>query len=555
MKITPRDYQMRDIQSLRECFRPKESGGRGDRAVLYQLSTGGGKTAVAAFVVEGAGKRRLRVLFLVHRAELTRQASRTFRDMGLEHGIIATGFTEDFFANVQVGMVQTVVRRLGKIPVPDLIIQDECHHLRAKTFSAIIDYYPKAKILGLSATPIRLDKQGLGVQCGGHFNSMISSIPLSELMAQGYLVRPIIYAPPLGAELSKDKGKAKDFNQTRDSEALDKPKIIGNAIEHYRTICDRAKAIIFCASVKQAEHTAQKFNEAGYRAASLDGSMHEVERGGKVAAITDGRIDALTSVDLVSEGFDLPSLKVAIMLRRSASLSMILQMIGRVLRPEYAPGFDLSTVKGRLAAIAASDKPNAYIIDHVGNIALHELQGIGLPEFDIEWTLDGEVNRKKKPGEAGPAYKQCNECYSVHPPAPICPRCGYVYQVKGRELEEVDGKLERVDPAEHARLQAIEDSRARFARMNEERSCRSYEDFKALGQKRGYSPSWPHVRYNIWWKRNPRLAEAEEAKCLTLESLEELQRHRGHRKGWAQMKYDERQLELLPGLQGGCHGT
>jgi DNA repair protein RadD len=498
MKITPRDYQMRDIQSLRECFRSESAGGNGNRAVLYQLSTGGGKTAVAAFVVEGAGKRKLRVLFLVHRAELTRQASRTFNDMGLEHGIIATGFTPDFSVNVQVGMVQTVARRLGKIPAPDLIIQDECHHLRAKTFSSIIDFYPKAKILGLSATPIRLDKQGLGVKCGGHFDSMVSSIPLSELMAQGYLVRPIIYAPPIGAEFSSNKKKFGDFNQTEDTAALDKPVVTGCAIEHYRKICDGAKAIIFCSSVKHAENTADRFNQAGYRAASLDGTMHDNERKGRVEEIASGRIHALTSVDLVSEGFDLPSLQVAIMLRRSASLSMILQMIGRVLRPEYATGYDLSTVKGRLDAIAASAKPNAYIIDHVGNIRLHELEGLGTPEFDIEWTLDGEVKRKQKPGEAARQYRQCSQCYRVHLPAPKCPFCGFEHVAKGRELEQVEGSLEVVSPTDPAivkRLEQIEKDRARFARMREEQMCKTLDDWKELGKRRGYSPAWPHIRF------------------------------------------------------------
>jgi len=511
MKITPRDYQFRDIDTLRNHFRPVKHGGLGHRSVLYQLSTGGGKTAVAAFVVEGAGARKLRVLFLVHRAELTRQASQTFTAMGLEHGIIATGFTPDFFANIQVGMVQTVVKRLGKFPAPDLIIQDECHHLRAKTFSQIIDFYPKAKLLGLSATPIRLDKQGLGVSCGGHFYSMVSSIPLSELIAQGYLVMPIIYAPPIGADLAGNKKKFGDFNQTEDTAALDKPVVTGCCIEHYRRICDGAKAIIFCSSVKHAEHTADQFNEAGYRAASLDGTMHENDRKGRVKAITEGRIDALTSVDLVSEGFDLPSLKVAIMLRRSASLSMILQMIGRVLRPEYAPGFDLTTISGRLAAIAASDKPNAYIIDHVSNIRLHELEGLGLPEFDIEWTLNGEVKRRQGSKDPAKQYRQCNSCYRVHPPAPKCPFCGFEYKTKGRELEQVDGFLEQVnpqDPAIIARLQKIEKDRAMFDRMKEEKQCRSIEDWEALAEKRGHKKSWAQIRYNIAQQRKNNMGGA-----------------------------------------------
>jgi superfamily II DNA or RNA helicase len=494
MKIRPRDYQHDDIDKLRACYR------NGDRAVVYQLPTGGGKTIVSSFIVHSTSTRKIITWFLVHRQELVRQSIRTFNELGIPHGVIATGFTPDPFADVQIGMVQTVANRLGKLRAPGFIVQDEAHHLRAKTFSSIVDYYPEAKILGLTATPCRLDGQGLGIQCGGHFDSMVNGPTLSALIDQGYLCRPKIFTPSLG-DLSGLHKRYGEFIQKETLAVLDKPKITGCAVEHYQKICHNVPAIVFCASVGHAENVAAQFHPAGYRAASIDGAMHDNDRKGRLTSLGNGGLHLLTSCDLISEGFDLPVVGAAILLRPTASLSMLLQQIGRALRPIYAHGYDLRTPAGRLAAIAASVKPHAYIIDHVGNINRHQLHGLGRPEWDIEWTLDGEVKRKKGASDSGPPFKQCPQCYGVSAPSPSCPMCGFIYEVQARELEQVDGDLQEIDEMTLQRLKKIEDDRAKYARMREVSQLKTLEDFQKYGQDKGYKPNWAYINYNIRAKR------------------------------------------------------
>lgn len=122
----------------------------------------GRKTVVVGWM---AGKTALvnkRVLFLVHRRELIDQSDRTFTAMNIRHGIISAGVPADYESSVQIGSVQTVARRLSRIPSPDFIIIDEAHHATAGTWKKIMEAFPQAMTLGVTATPARLDGKGLG---------------------------------------------------------------------------------------------------------------------------------------------------------------------------------------------------------------------------------------------------------------------------------------------------------------------------------------------------------------------------------------------------------
>jgi len=483
MKLQARKYQERDIQKLREAFRTH-------RSVLYQLSTGGGKTVVALLIILGALSKGKTIWFIVNRRRLVKQTSAALHGAGIHHGIVASGFSMDVFAKVQVIMVQTVVNRLHKLPRPDFLIPDEAHNIRAATFQKVVDSFPEANILGLSATPCRLDGKGLNAV----FNAMVTGPPLSWLIAEGYLCEARLYAPNVGAEDYQPRKMAGEFVASEVGSFMDKPAITGCAISHYKNICGNKPALVFCATVQHAENTANLFKSAGFRSASIDGTMDDHELDGILSALGNKRMDVVTSCDLVSEGFDLPAITVAIFLRHTASLRLIIQMIGRALRPVYAPGYDLSTKEGRLKAIAASDKPFAIILDHVGNIIRHNLQGLGLPEYDIEWTLEGKTpGREKQDKEKDIKVKQCPGCYAVHPPAPICPYCKHVYVVSAREMEQLTGELVEID---RKRLEQIEADKARMFARREEGKCSTLEDFQALAKERGYNAGWAYHRFN-----------------------------------------------------------
>lgn len=469
MILQLRDYQQAGVQALRERFRS------GDRNVLYQLPTGGGKTVVFSYITEGASKRGNRVLILVHRQELINQTSRSLTEIGVQHGIIAPGFTPTWDA-VQVASVQTLVRRMTKVHHPDLIISDECHHAGAATWAKIFAHFSRASILGVTATPVRLDGKGLGRASGGFFDSMVNGPPVSELIRRGFLATPKVYAPPVGADISNLRKKYGEFVGADAAAAMDKPVITGCAVKHYQKLASGIPAIAFCASVAHAEHVAEQFRAAGYQAASIDGSMHDNDRKRRIRDLGTGGLHVLTSCDIISEGTDIPIVGAAILLRPTASMGLYLQQVGRALR-------------------MYDGKEYAVILDHVGNVMRH-----GMPDEDREWSLEGEKpsTKAKAKDEEDVKVKQCERCYAVHVPAPKCPVCGHVYDVVAREIVQAEGELEELDTK---RLKEIEENRARMFRKREEGQCRTLEDFEALAAQRGYSPGWAYHRFRARQQR------------------------------------------------------
>lgn len=463
-----RNYQQIDVTAVRKAF-------KSHRNVLYQLPTGGGKTVVFAYITEGASKKGNRVLILVHRQELIRQTSAALQEIGVEHGIIAPGYTPSW-DNVQIASVQTLVRRLGNIHPPDLIISDECHHAGAASWSKIFNHYQKAKILGVTATPSRLDGKGLGRSSGGFFDSMVNGPTVSELIRQGYLAQPRVFAPPVGADLSTLRKKYGEFIPAEAVAAMDKPVITGCAVEHYRKLAQGVPAIAFCASVAHAEHVAEQFRAAGYKAASIDGTLHDNDRRARIKALGNGGLHVLSSCDLISEGTDIPIVGAAILLRPTASMGLYLQQVGRALRMH-------------------NGKTHALILDHVGNVMRH-----GLPDEDREWSLDGERKgkREKADDEPGLKLKQCERCYAMHLPAPVCPECGFEYPVSAREVAQADGELVEMDKK---RLEEIEANRRKMFARREEGQCRTLEDFQALAEQRGYAPGWAYYRFRARQQR------------------------------------------------------
>jgi superfamily II DNA or RNA helicase len=208
-----------------------------------------------------------------------------------------------------------------------------------------------------------------------------------------------------------------DYVQKQLEEAMVKTVITGSAVKHYGKYAPGKKAIAFCVSVRHAKDVAAEFREAGFTASHIDGGMKEEERDGVLKAFEEGRVQVLTSCDLVSEGFDLPAVEVAILLRPTKSLGLYLQQCGRAIRPH-------------------PDKEKTIILDHAGNTARH-----GFIDDDREWTLaDGFVQGRGN-GDKAETVRTCTACFAMHKPSPTCPVCGYVYPVKPRVVKHVDGDL------------------------------------------------------------------------------------------------------------------
>lgn len=443
-----RPYQDDAVSRLRESY------AAGRRAPLFVLPTGGGKTFVFSYIAQNAVERGNRVCILVHRQELLLQASRSLTAMGVAHGLIAPGHIRTTH-RVQVASVQTLGRRLGTGSYDfDLLIVDEAHHAAAGTWKRITAAMPSAKLLGVTATPVRGDDQGLS----SVFDDLIEGPSMRQLIELGFLVRPVVYAPPTQFSLDGVRKRGGDFDQRQLAERMDKPTITGSAVDHYRKLCNGEPAVVFCASVAHANHVAEQYRAAGYRAKAVDGNMPDSERKNAIEGLGDGSLQVLTSCDIISEGTDIPVISAAILLRPTQSLGLYLQQVGRALRP--APG-----------------KDRAIILDHVGNVLRH-----GMPDEDRDWSLDGIPRRAKGANDNTFPVKQCEVCFAVFRPSLVCPQCGHIHQPKERKIEVTDGELTEITEAQAEALKA--------ERKREIGRARTLEALEEVARRRNYKPGW-----------------------------------------------------------------
>lgn len=447
--IQLRNYQQAMIDDARQAYRA------GHRAVLFQLPTGGGKTITASTVVHGASQKGNVTWWLCHRRELASQASQTFHSLGIPHGTVQQGFVSNPHACVQVASIQTIVRRLNELPAPSLIVFDEAHHIGAAQWDAIYHRFPGAKVLGLTATPWRLD----GVGLGRWFGHMTNGPTVADLIETGSLSRYRLFAPAK-PDLSGVAMTAGDYQRGALAKAMDKPQIVGDAIGHYQRLCAGKRAVAFAAGVQNSINIAEQFNAAGIAAEHVDGSMPADQRDAAVDRFRRGETLVLCNADLFGEGFDVPAIEAAILLRPTKSLSLYLQQAGRALRP-------------------FAGKSEAIILDHAGNSITH-----GLPDDERTWDLaDREKRRKGEKVEV--PVRQCRECFFVYRPAPKCPNCGHAPPVQARELEVVEGTL-----AEVKKVVSIQKRR-------EVGKAETLDDFLRIAAERGYKPGWAHQMMRV----------------------------------------------------------
>jgi len=454
--ITLRPYQADLIARVRAAYK------EGSKAPLLQLATGGGKTVCFAEITRGAQAKGNHVLILAHRIELVDQISAALTEADVRHGIMAAGY-EHRPHTVTVASVQTLVRRLMSLPVPNLIVCDEAHHVASgNTWGKVFSTWPAAKRLGVTATPVRQDGKGLGE----HFDTMILGPTTAELIEQGYLCRPRIFAPPT-IDTSGLRIKMGDF-VTADAEArADKPSITGDAIGHYTKHAHGKPAIVFATSVAHAEHIAAQFRESGYKAVSLNGGSGREVRRMVIEDFRRGAIQVLASCDLFGEGLDVPNIHAAIMLRPTSSLGLFLQQIGRALRT--APG-----------------KSEALIFDHAGNCLRH-----GLPTGPRDWHLTyDEAHEKKKPALA---VRVCTACFAANAArSQTCTNCGHEFDVKSRQVSQVEGELIELTDTEF-RAQ----SKQLLGR------AKSLQELEAFGRRMGYAAGWATHK----WKARQKAAQ------------------------------------------------
>ena len=526
--IALRPYQEDGVAGIRAAFREKK------KAVLFVMPTGSGKTFTFSYIARNAAERSNNTIIVVHRKELLLQASKSLRALGIDHGLISPHFTPAPHKMVQVASVDTLIIRARKNPDRykfKLLIFDEAHHVTAKNkWGEVWDLLGQPMTLGVTATPKRGDGVGLGVGHGGIFQHMVIGPLVPHLIGMGMLINPKVYGcgdPPDVTGLKKNKDG--EYNAQEVAERVDKPAITGSAVEHYKEICPGARAIVFCANIKHARHVVEQFCDAGFRFALLVGEpeMSDVERTAVNKALASGELHGACTVDLVSEGYDLPDLQCCIMLRMTASESLFLQQVGRVMRP--APG-----------------KTEAFLLDHVANTG-RLIDGEwkpkhGFPADEREWSLEGKSKKKKRPEEEKPVVmKQCAKCYYTFEPSllplddlslierrhswpegwaqrvfeskqVVCPSCGTDCGPMPRKLEQVDGKLLLLEQAAMAAQAAVDKEAESKAKRAEVGKAMTLADFEAIEKQRGYKRGWAKHAYNARLRKKE---ESERAKGLS----------------------------------------
>lgn len=350
-----------------------------------------------------------------------------------------------------VDMVQTVSRRLDGIPKPALIITDEAHHSTAKTYTKIYDKFPDAVRLGFTATPIRLNKGGLGEV----YEDMITSVSTKWLIDNNYLAPYKYYSVKL-ADTSSLHIRAGEYKSDEAACLMQNKFIYGETVKQWEKLAKGRKTIVYCASVEASKETARQFREAGYKAESLDGAVNKDHRASVIEDFRNGRIQILCNCDLFGEGLDIPDCECTVLLRPTQSLTLYIQQSMRSMR--YMPG------------------KTAIIIDHVGNCYLH-----GLPDDDRQWSLEPEHKQ-----ETEVKIRECPNCFAVYSPSlSKCPYCSYEAV---KEVRRNDKKTVEIDLVEIRRQEKLKDTKLKDADL------KTWSQVVEFQKIKGYKFAWC-IRY------------------------------------------------------------
>lgn len=402
---TLRPYQRAAIDSLRASVT------QGKRRLLLTCPTGSGKTLTAAELMRASLAFGNKVLFVVHLRELVDQTVRALARCGITHVGVMRGDDDrvDDTAPIQVASIQTLSRR--DRPPAELIILDEAHRSLADTYvNNIWEAYPDAVVLGLTATPCRGD----GRPMNERYEDLVVGASYSELIALGFVAEPIVYAPKVELDTSSLRKVAGDWDAEQVEEMM--TGIAGEIVPTWLEHAGGRQTIVFASGIRHSRDIVRRFTEAGVAAEHLDGETPGDERAAILARLSSGETALVSNCSVLTEGFDAPAIRCAVIARPTLSLVLHMQTAGRALRP------------GPIQPV---------IIDHAGNVGRH-----GLPHEDRTWSITGPAKRvaTKNP------YRVCKKCFAYYlASASACTHCGHVPPVAERELPtETPAQIERV---------------------------------------------------------------------------------------------------------------
>lgn len=360
-------------------------------------------------------------------------------------------------------MVQSATRIISELTEPSLILTDEAAHASANTYKKIYTSFPNALHIGFTASPCRIT----GKPLGDVFDCLVEGVSVPWLIDNEKLSPYKYYSAQL-ADFSSVKKRAGDYSTDELSNIMSKPKIFGDIIEHYKKFANGKKAICYSPSVQYSINMCAEFNNNGINAAHIDGTTPSDTRRDVMQAFREGAIRILCNNEIISEGVSIDDCESVILLRKTASLALYIQQVGRSMR--YKPG------------------KTAIIIDHVGNYLLH-----GLPDTVREWSLDCNIKPHSQYNVNGTLkIRQCPKCFYTFPTAPICPNCGEAYIVTREEIKQIrEVELQEIKQRqEEYKTKYKEDCKTVVERYNSVQQCRNMTELmqwcKINNLKSGY---------------------------------------------------------------------
>lgn len=441
-----RDYQQEIVDKTAFYVR------HGGRAVVVQSPTGSGKTVIAGEIIKMALSKNSRVFFLCHRKELITQAYQSFRmKYGLKPSVISAGYTAIPDWNLQICSIDTLRNRLDKYPKPNLVIVDECHHCSSASWTKVIEYYKDTSVIvGFTATPERLDGKGLPL-----FDKIIKGPQTLKLIEDGHLSPYTAYSIN-DVDMTGAKKVMGDYAASEVESRVNTKIVTGSAVEHYRKYLSGKKALIFCRTIKHSMDVCNEIRKF-VSCEHIDGNTPKAKRADLMSKFRQGQIRVISNVSLFGEGLDVGDIAGLIMLRPTQSLSLYLQMVGRVLRP--APG-----------------KDQAIILDHVGNMRQH-----GLPCKKRFWTLRPSKLLRE---EDEPKIKVCPKCNAANSyVVQVCSNCGHKFPVGVRDNSFIQTREDLVEIEKDEERKKID----KRVLLREQGKCRDMKSLVELGRKRGYA--------------------------------------------------------------------
>ncbi len=359
--------------------------------LMFVLATGGGKTFTFTEIIRDFLAQGMRAMLIAHRTELIEQAWQTLYDAQVLAGIIKGSVKQNPERLCQVCSIQTISRRKN-LPHADLIVIDEGHHVQENnTYGAILDQYPNAKILIVTATPYRLSGDGFRFLVKDKETHLIINCTLKELIDEGWLV-PLQYHIGSIPDLSNINLKKGDYEESGLQKVMEMAPLVDSYLMHVRGM----QGLCFCVNVAHSLYVCGQYNEAGISAVHIDANTPDDLRRDYLKRYRAGLIKIVCNVGIFTEGTDFPGCQFVQLAAPSKSLSKIFQEIGRVTRP--LPGIvDLyETAADRRYAIAVSQKPYGIVLDNAGTWIDH-----GFADDEVDWCkyFNGWIKPKEKRGE------------------------------------------------------------------------------------------------------------------------------------------------------------